>query len=116
MKVLSTPVKKMITVKKSRLLQVRLSSRMLLAPLLRANRCLKVASGIQQPAQKSPVFTSSSTQTRESAFICSTGSQTEPWEVPVCQPSLPNPPITVPPKQEYTRKLRSHSKGHPQNF
>ncbi|MGH0162944.1 UNVERIFIED_CONTAM: hypothetical protein FKN15_043660 [Acipenser sinensis] len=86
--------------------------------ILQKQTCIlkQVASGIQQPAQKSPVFTSSSTQTRESAFICSTGSQTEPWEVPVCQPSLPNPPITVPPKQEYTRKLRSHSKGHPQNF
>ncbi|RXM93334.1 hypothetical protein EOD39_19190 [Acipenser ruthenus] len=86
--------------------------------ILQKQTCIlkQVASGIQQPAQKSPVFTSSSTQTRESSFICSTGSQTEPWEVPVCQPFLPNPPITVPPKQEYTRKLRSHSKGHPQNF
>ncbi|XP_058851522.1 mucin-2-like [Acipenser ruthenus] len=86
--------------------------------ILQKQTCIlkQVASGIQQPAQKSPVFTSSSTQTRESAFICSTGSQTEPWDVPVCQPSLPNPPITVPPKQEYTRKLRSHSKGHPQTF
>ncbi|KAK1160902.1 hypothetical protein AOXY_G19739 [Acipenser oxyrinchus oxyrinchus] len=86
--------------------------------ILQKQTCIlrQVASGIQQPAQKSPVFTSSSTQTRESAFICSTGSQTEPWEVPVCEPSLPNPPKTVPPKQEYTRKLRSHSKGHPQTF